>query len=674
MIRRKRNILEMAVATAIFGVCVAGAMPAAHAAQPASTTDDSAQAAPQTSDQEQENSKNKSQVANENELQPVVINGFVSSLQNSIVIQKNSDSIDEVVSAQEIGQLPGTSIADALGRLPGLAVQEFNGRPQQINIHGLSADFDVTDFNGNIQPSTSNNRDVELDQYPASWFDVIDVHMTPSADLVDQGIAGTIDMQTMRPLSQKGPVVHINAQYQFLEPGNVMPGPGSSNRGHEVDAIVADQFFDHTFGVSFGVDLDSNPTHLLHEQPWGYATDPNGNLIIGGSKNYNYSDVMNRNGYLATFEFKPSDAFTSTVDVTYEKNKNPEQSKGMEFPLAYGSNETVIPGTVVNGFDTSGTFENVYPVIRNDYSYFSDQVYNVLWRNDFKFADDWTANLNAGYSRAESDDVFLEAYSGLGYNGPNQSTVPGVNVAFSEGKNGELYLYPSAPLDGSNIMLTDPQGWGAGSNLAQAGFINAPHTEDYIGHVTLSATKFFESGPFSSLEFGVNRQRRRKDYIINQDFLVPGGGPSLLLDQGCREDRADSGERYRRDHRCARLHGRRTRDSLQPVRADPERRAGGIPDGAVVPLIATRLGRERERYDRVPAAQSADQSRPRSRLTRQCRPADRPYGSVLHRRPCRPGRGHRRIDANHSAAAERWHHLHTVPAQPEPRVLVTTRQ
>src|SRR5581483_6934172 len=106
-------------------------------------------AASQESDQSNATSADttsNAQVANENLLQPVVINGFVSSLQNSIVIQKNSDSIDEVVSAQEIGQLPGTSIADALGRLPGLAVQMFNGRPQQINIHGLSADFDVTEI------------------------------------------------------------------------------------------------------------------------------------------------------------------------------------------------------------------------------------------------------------------------------------------------------------------------------------------------------------------------------------------------------------------------------------------------------------------------------------------------------------------------------------------------
>jgi iron complex outermembrane receptor protein len=383
-----------------------------------------------------------------------------------------------------------------------------------------------------IQPSTSNNRDVELNQYPASWFNTIDVHMSPSANLVDQGIAGTIDMQTMRPLSQKGMVAHLNANYQLLEPGQVMPGPGVSNRGHEVDGIFADQFLDHTVGVAFGIDLEANPTHILHQAPWGYATAASGGLLIGGSKNYNISDLLDRDGYLATFQFKPSEAFNSTLDFTYEEAKETQQDKGAEFPLAYGSNEIENPGTLSNGFYETGSFGDVYPVIRNDYTYYQDRVYNALWHNELKLAHDWTADLDAGYSRAESDDTFLEAYSGFGYNGPNnESTVPGTTVGFQEGHNGELYLFPSQSF-ANNVMITDPQGWGSGSNLVQAGFINEPHTEDYIGHVKLSAAHYFESGPFSSLEFGVNRERRRKNYIINQDFLVPGGGPSLLLNQG----------------------------------------------------------------------------------------------------------------------------------------------
>lgn len=531
MIRRNRNILEMAVATAIFGACAASAMPVSHAAEAVSATDDSGtEAASQTADQKDK--KSQKQVANENVLEEVVVHGFVSSLQNSLAIQKNSDSIVEAISAQEIGQLPGTSIADALGRLPGVAVQMVNGRPQEISIHGMSSDFITTLVDGDIQPTITNDRGVQLDQYPQSWFNTVKVYLTPSADLINSGLAGTVDMQTLRPLSENHPIFNLNANYQMIEPNQVMPGPGVSDRGHDINGIVADQFFDHTFGVVLGVDLESNPTYTRHQGPWGYATDANGDLVVGGSKNYNVSDLLNRDGYLATFEFRPSSAFSSTLDLTYEETKETSQLKGAEFPLYWGGGVTLVPGTVSNGFVQTGTFDNVYPVIRNDYNYYDGRVYNILWHNDLKLSDSWTANLDGGYSRAAREDSFLESYSGFGYNGPNQSAFPGISVGFREAGNGELLLYPSQGLDGSNVVLTDPQGWGAGSNLVQAGFINTPHVEDYIGHLKLSATHFFQSAPFSSVEFGVDRQHRRKDYVISQSFLVPGGGPSLLLNQG----------------------------------------------------------------------------------------------------------------------------------------------
>jgi iron complex outermembrane recepter protein len=536
VIRRKRNILEMAVATAIFA---AGAMPVSHAAQAASDngsqSTSSTTASSSASDQDKSKSKSKKQVANESMLQEVVVSGFVSSLQNSIAIMKNSDTIVESVTSQEIGQLPGTSIADALGRMPGISAQYFNGRPQQISVHGLSADFDVTQVAGSIQPSTSNNRDVELDQYPQSWFSTINVYMTPSADLVNQGIAATIDMLPMKPLDQKKPSATLNANYQTIEPQNVMPGPGVSPNGHDIDGILADQFLDHTLGVTFGVDLESNPYHIDHQAPWGYATDANGNLIIGGSKNYNISDLLDRKGFITSIEYRPSSALDSTLNLMEEDSNETQQAKGAEFPLGYGGGEIEMPGTTVNGFDQTGTFDNVYPVIRNDYNHYQARLYNIIWNNDFKISDNWTANLTGAYSRAERTDEFLEAYSGYGYNGPaNEATVPGTNVGFNEAANGELLLNLSQGLNGSNVVLTDPQGWGAGANLVQAGFINEPHVEDHIARLKASATHYFETGPFSGLEFGGDYEHRLKDYSINQDFLVlPGAACGLVITSTC---------------------------------------------------------------------------------------------------------------------------------------------
>lgn len=519
----------MAVATACFGAAAvaATAMPVTAVAAPQNGS-------AQSTNQSNNSKKPRERHANVSTLHEVVVNGFISSIQNSIAIQRASNSIVEAVSAEQIGKLPGSSIADALGRLPGVAVQYVNGRPQDVSVHGLGPDFVSTLFDGTLQASTGNNRGVQFDVYPASWFKAIVVHLTPRADLIGQGLAGTIDMQTIQPLAEQHRHVNINAFYTWLEPNQLMPGPGVSDTGHDVNAIYTDQFFHHTFGVNLAVDLNSWPAHIEHQAPWGYPTDANGNLVIGGSKNYNFSDLMNRDAYLATFEYRPSSSYTSILDLTYSDTHETEQAKGIEFPLLWGGGVQLTSAHPVNGFDQSGTYSNVYPVFRNDYNKYKDYQYNVLWRNRFKFPDNWTGQLDATYNRAAREDYFLESYSGFGYNGPaSNGAVPPVTVNFNEGANGELFL--STPQSLTNgIVLTDPQGWGAGANLVQAGFINRPHTEDYLANLRLSAKHYFDNGPISSMEFGVSRTSRRKHFSIRQDFLVlPGASCGVVITSTC---------------------------------------------------------------------------------------------------------------------------------------------
>jgi iron complex outermembrane receptor protein len=528
--RRKRNILEMAVATAIFGTYAAAALPVAHAQGATAAAQD-------TGTQTVTPGKKSKKVANANLLHEVVVNGFISSIQNSIAIQKNSNSIVEAVSAEDIGKLPGTSIASALGRLPGLAMQMVSGRPQEVAIHGLGEDFSTGLLDGAEQATTSEDRGIHWSQYPPGMFKTIKVYLNPQADLIGQGLAGTVDMQTWRPLDMPHRVASINADYRWVSPGQQMPGPGVSNKGYSVNGIYMDQFDDHRLGVTLGVDFDGLPTKDLHEAPWGYATDSANDLVIGGSKNYNYSSFRKRETYFATFEFRPSSAYTSILDLTYEDYNKTSQRKGMEVPLAYGGGPTTLAaiGPVVNGFVESGTFTGVYPVIRNDYNYHKDRVFNAVWKNRLKLSETWTGSIDASLSDAMRDYNKLESYSGFGYDGPaSNGAVPPATFNFSYAPDGQLLLSSPTNLAASSIVLTDPQGWGAGSGLVQQGFLNALHNEEYIEHLKLAADHFFDSGPISSVEFGVDGARHHKDFNIGQDFVVlPGAACGDVISATC---------------------------------------------------------------------------------------------------------------------------------------------
>lgn len=528
--RRKRNILEMAVATACFGAAaVLAAMPATALAAPQGA---GAQApGPQKSQQRK--------VANENLLHTVVVNGFISSLNNSIAIKKNSNSIVEAVSAQDIGKLPATSIASALSHLPGLSMQMVGGEPQSLNIHGFGQDYIAGLMNGVEQVTTAKDRGVHFNQYPPGWFKDIKVYLTPQADLIGQALGGTVDMQTWRPLEESGRKASINAQYYWVSPGDLMPGPGVNDKGYGINGIYINQFDDRRFGVALGVDLDANPTKRLREQPWGYAqlsSGPDkGDYIIGGSKNFNYSSLRKRDSYFATFQYRPSSAYTSTLDLFYEDYHKTSQRKGMEVPLYYSSAQVTALGPVKNGWIESGTFSGVYPVIRNGYTHHKDRVYNIGWHNHFKFSDDWTGGLEASYNSAMRTYSKLESYSGLGYNGPaSNGAIPPATFNFSYAPDGQLLLSSPTSFTGPNIVLTDPQGWGSGAGLVQQGFLNVQHNEEYLANLKLTAQHYFERGPISSVEIGADYAHHHKNNSLGQDFVVlPGASCGYVISSTC---------------------------------------------------------------------------------------------------------------------------------------------
>ncbi|MBS3745881.1 MAG: TonB-dependent receptor [Wenzhouxiangellaceae bacterium] len=455
-------------------------------------------------------------------LDDVSVVGFRRSVEKSVATKRNNTSIVEAVYAEDIGKLPDVSIAESLARLPGLTSQRTDGRSQTISIRGLGPDFSTALLNGREQVTTGDNRGVEFDQYPAELLGSVVVFKTPDATLIGQGLAGTVDLRTIRPLAAGEQTIAANARYEFTDEDTLVPG--GDDQGYRASVTYIDQFADDTFGVMFGAAIQSTPNQIRRFNAWGYPTNGDGNLVPGGAKPFSQANELERIGLIGTFEWAPAANFQSTLDWSYSDFEEEQLLSGIEFPLFWSSAQLAPPQTVVDGLVTEGRFDNVHPVMRNDVNQRDAELFTLGWNNRFQINGLWGVESDVSFSSAQREDSLVESYAGTG---PAQTGNP-VSVGFNIADNGVFQFDPDIDFTNPNLfVLTDPQGWGAGAQpnpLTQAGFINNPETDDWLAHARFHVDRQFITGPFSQAMLGVDFSRRDKDRTIRQTFLTPPNG------------------------------------------------------------------------------------------------------------------------------------------------------
>ncbi|HBY87858.1 MAG TPA: TonB-dependent receptor, partial [Colwellia sp.] len=152
----------------------------------------------------------------EEEVEVIQVTGIRGALQRAQAIKMSSNSIVEVLSAEDIGKLPDTSVAESLARLPGVTGERRNGRTSGLSVRGFNENYIGTSLNGRELLGMGDNRGVEFDLYPTEIVSNIVVYKTPEAGLIAQGIGGTIDLQTVSPLNSDASMT-LNAVYEQNE-------------------------------------------------------------------------------------------------------------------------------------------------------------------------------------------------------------------------------------------------------------------------------------------------------------------------------------------------------------------------------------------------------------------------------------------------------------------------
>lgn len=411
-------------------------------------------------------------------MQTVVVTGVRAALEQSLRQKRNADSVVDVVTAEDIGKMPDKNVADAIQRLPGVNTQSSAGgeggfgENDRVSLRGTSPSLQQTLFNGHAistgdwfllnQIGGNVGRSSSFSLLPSELVGSIVVQKSATADLVEGGVSGAINVITRRPLDFRQPLTFeasVQANYNDL----------SSKTKPHVSALVAMKNQANTAGFLLQGFSEKAAVRRDGQEILGYtpinansaAAIANPSLagvlmptFIGASL---FEQTKERSGGAFDLELRPARGVTLDLNGFYSELKAGHQN----------TNWLAAPMYSIN--DRGWIPQN--PVVRNNtlvaagFTQNAGEVDNI-WRPDAG-GESWYLDLNGKFR--VNDDLNLSGRvgrtHGVGYDRNDvfyQNNVDGGMTYALNGMSPATVTYP-----GGNTVVPGTTAW-AGGGEAQS--------------------------------------------------------------------------------------------------------------------------------------------------------------------------------------------------------------
>ena len=242
----------------------------------------------------------------------VVVTGLRRSIQSAESIKRNSNDIVDSIVAEDIGKFPDNAVSDALQRVTG--VQVFRGTPGETNtvvVRGLPNV--ITTLNGR-EIFTGSGRGFSFQDLPAESVARVDVYKTSSAELLEGGIAGLINIDLHKPFDFDGPTIAgtlRGVHSEIAEHTDPIGGLLVSDRWHtgvgEIGALVDVSFIGQHYDQPSAFDDVRNPVSFNGQN----FLAPN---TVGALYNIGYRERPQIN---AALQWRPNDNLELYADALY---------------------------------------------------------------------------------------------------------------------------------------------------------------------------------------------------------------------------------------------------------------------------------------------------------------------------------------------------------------------
>ncbi|CAN7455295.1 TonB-dependent receptor [Massilia sp. LjRoot122] len=358
-------------------------------------------------------------------IQTVEVTGIRASLAKSLAVKRDAAANVEVITAEDVGKMPDKNLADSLQRLSGVAVRTDYDEAEKVSMRGTNPDMSLIIFNGHsvssadwyVSDQASSSRSTSLSLMPSHVLQQAVVYKTSQANIIDGGLAGTINVSTRKPLSQKEKVsglISVGASYADL-PGRYAPDMNGSvtwkNDAGTFGVLAAlfsekryvrrDSVSRFAYGTSSGWGEINTATMLgitdASLAGTGYkAADLNGVRLPGSMSSEFVESVRDRKGGMLSMQFKPNQDLDITMTGFHSKmeaDNHGRLTSSAIYSMLLGKNQP-LGSTVATAANTNSNGQRVYaqirnPVIVNETTVYGHQL-KVLKAADIVFADGTT--------------------------------------------------------------------------------------------------------------------------------------------------------------------------------------------------------------------------------------------------------------------------------------------
>lgn len=192
----------------------------------------------------------------------IIVTGFRGSLAKASQIKRDASIISDVIAAEDIGKYPDNNIAESLQRVTGVQITRFRGEGNAISVRGLSPSFVSTQVNGHQIVSGQGRAFNFLDLSP-DFVSAVEVQKSPTADMEEGGLSGTVNIRTPQPLDSKKSSIAARMEGTY-NANRKAGGPRASVIGTYVNDSG-------TFGANLGVGYEKRK--LLAYDLLGYGAE-----------------------------------------------------------------------------------------------------------------------------------------------------------------------------------------------------------------------------------------------------------------------------------------------------------------------------------------------------------------------------------------------------------------